>query len=86
MCKLRIDFDRMVLSGPSTMSDPDPVFEDSFTVGDCNVDSLTVTNPGGASPPVICGYNTGQHMWVPASDMCNTINIDIDTGTTSSAN
>merc|ERR1719192_992294 len=32
--------------------------------------------------PVICGYNTGQHMWVPASDSCVTINLDIDTATT----
>ena len=38
--------------------------------------------PGYSAPPVICGYNTGQHMWVPASDSCNQINIDIDTGST----
>ena len=36
----------------------------------------------GREPPIICGYNTGQHMWVPASDSCNQINIDIDTGST----
>ena len=35
--------------------------------------------PGFNPPPVICGYNTGQHMWVPASDSCVTINLDIDT-------
>merc|ERR1712117_468806 len=81
VCKLRIDFDVMVLTDPVTMSST-AVAADGPRVGDCNYDSLTVTNPGGASPPVICGYNTGQHMWVPASDMCNTINIDIDTGTT----
>ena len=34
------------------------------------------------APPVICGYNTGQHMWIPASDQCHQINIDIDTGST----
>ena len=38
-------------------------------------DTLTVTNPNGIVPPTICGYNTGQHMWVPASDQCNEINI-----------
>ena len=47
-------------------------------------DTMTFSNPGGAVPPTICGYNTGQHMWVPASDSCNQINIDIDTGSTSS--
>ena len=34
------------------------------------------------APPVICGFNTGQHMWVPASDQCNQININIDTANT----
>ena len=28
------------------------------------------------------GYNTGQHMFVPASDECNRIHINIDTGST----
>ena len=41
-----------------------------------------VLNPGHASSPIICGYNSGQHMFVPASDQCNKIQINIDTGTT----
>merc|ERR1712083_749743 len=81
VCKLRIDFDTMVLHGPFTISSTASA-DDGPRVGDCGYDSLSVTNPGGQSPPVICGYNTGQHMWVPASDSCNSINIDIDTGTT----
>merc|ERR1711971_828041 len=81
VCKLRIDFDTMVLTAPSGVSST-PAAADSITVGDCTVDSLTVSNPGGAVPPTICGYNTGQHMWVPASDSCNQIHIDIDTGST----
>jgi hypothetical protein len=82
VCKLRIDFDTMVLTAPSGVSST-PAAADSITVGDCTVDSLTVSNPGGSTPPTICGYNTGQHMFVPASVACNQINIDIDTGTTS---
>merc|ERR1719284_1851172 len=58
------------------------VYTDSTRVGDCGTDSLTISNPGGPIPPTICGYNTGQHMFVPASTQCNQINIDIDTGTT----
>ena len=46
-------------------------------VGDCMTDTLTVSNPGGAVLPVICGVNTGQHMFVPASDSCNEININL---------
>ena len=36
---------------------------------------------GGKSPPVICGVNTGQHMYLDASPSCNTLKIDVDTGT-----
>merc|ERR1711978_713131 len=72
----------MVLTAPSGVSST-PAAADSITVGDCTVDSLTVSNPGGSTPPTICGYNTGQHMFVPASVACNQINIDIDTGSTS---
>ena len=50
--------------------------------GACYYDKLTVSSPGAQAPPVICGYNTGQHMWIPASDQCTSINIDIDTGIT----
>ena len=85
VCKLRIDFDTMVLTAPSGITTPvttGSVLADSITVGDCTADSLTVSNPGGVTPPTICGYNTGQHMFVPASPQCNQINIDIDTGTT----
>ena len=80
VCKLRIDFDTLVLAGPYA---PTPVVvADETKWGDCSTDTLTVTNPGGPSPPIICGLNTGQHMYVPASDACNTINIDVDSGTT----
>ena len=34
--------------------------------------------PGYTPPPVICGYNTGQHMYIGASDLCNRIIIDMD--------
>eukprot|EP00091_Calanus_sinicus_P003547 TRINITY_DN1371_c0_g1_i3.p1 TRINITY_DN1371_c0_g1~~TRINITY_DN1371_c0_g1_i3.p1 ORF type:complete len:307 (-),score=40.59 TRINITY_DN1371_c0_g1_i3:169-1023(-) len=79
ICKLRIDFDTMVLAGPFTNH---ILASEGPKLGDCFYDTLTVSNPGGSSPPILCGYNTGQHIFVPASDSCNTINIDIDTGTT----
>jgi len=79
VCKIRLDFDTMVLAPPYTTT---TTADDGIRVGDCLYDTLTVTNPGGKSPPIICGYNTGQHMFIPASDSCNTINIDVDTGTT----
>ena len=48
----------------------DTSYLESYTVGDCNTDMLTVTSPCGATPPTICGYNTGQHIWVPAGICC----------------
>ena len=85
VCKLRIDFDTMVLTAPVTYV-ANPTAASTYLygsyIGDCTTDTLTVSNPGGAVPPTICGYNTGQHMWVPASDSCNQIHIDIDTGST----
>merc|ERR1712223_1786792 len=37
----------------------------------CLDDSFSVTNPGGISPPTICGKNQGRHMYVDASADCN---------------
>lgn len=31
------------------------------SLGDCIEESFTVSSPGVAAPPVICGFNTGQH-------------------------
>ena len=77
-----MDFDVMVLTGPYGLSST-VAATDGPRATDCGTDTFTVTNPGGATPPIICGYNTGQHMFVPASDQCNIVNIDIDTGSTS---
>ena len=42
---------------------------------------ILVGVPGFTPPPIICGYNTGQHMYVPACPACVTITLDLDTGT-----
>ena len=39
--------------------------------------TLSVTVPGGNSPPVICGLNTGQHMYIDPSDQCNDLAFNI---------
>jgi len=82
VCKLRLDFDTMVLAPPFSNAATSVTADMGPKYGDCVTDTLTVSNPGGSSPPIICGYNTGQHIFVPASESCNTINIDIDTSTT----
>merc|ERR1719420_2242731 len=50
VCKLRIDFDTMVLTSPGGISST-AVYTDSTSVGDCGTDTLTISNPGGPIPP-----------------------------------
>ena len=52
VCQLRLDFDEMDLS------QPDP------TTHQCTSDRFVVT--GGAPVPIICGRNTGEHMYIDA--------------------
>jgi len=50
ICQLRLDFNMFDIT-------------DVATTGVCT-DSFTVTGPTGRNPSVICGVNTGQHMYV----------------------
>ena len=43
---------------------------------------MTVTTPGSPAPPIICGYNTGQHMYVESSDQCNKIVFNLGLSST----
>ena len=42
--------------------------KDVADVGRCKDDQFSVTSPGNAAPPVICGTNTGDHMYVNVND------------------
>ena len=76
---LRLDFTEFDIAQPFTCgSSSTPVqcgITDGPLIGDCIYDSFTVTTPGSPAPPVICGYNTGQHMYEEASNLCNMIVI-----------
>jgi len=87
VCQLRLDFETFVLNDPVTPTD--------ITVGtagapgaatrqgNCDTDSFGVTVPGGKAPPIICGTNTGQHMYIPASETgCNTLTSNIGAAST----
>lgn len=44
----------------------------------CTIDSFSVTSPSGVSPPVICGTNNGEHMYVEATpSYCNTLGFSL---------
>lgn len=63
ICQVRLDFTQQVMAQPAVAT------------GLCNVDSLAVApngvgaggaQPGTAAPPLICGTNTGHHMYIDA--------------------
>jgi len=72
----------MVLAPPGVVTRANALNTDGTFTGDCQTDTLTVTSPCGRTVPTICGFNSGQHMWVPASDQCHQININVDTANT----
>jgi len=89
VCQLRLDFETFVLNDPVTATDitvgPAAAAAGSANrIGNCDTDSFSVTSPGSKAPPLICGTNTGQHMYVPASSQCNVLNSNIGSASTAS--
>merc|ERR1719483_1177105 len=86
VCQLRLDFETFVLNNPVTATTitvgPAAASGTANRVGNCDTDSFSVTTPGGKAPPLICGTNTGQHMYVPASSQCNVLNGNIGSAST----
>lgn len=61
ICQIRLDFTSLVQAQPTT------------TTGNCGTDTLTIapgggagTQPGTVAPPVLCGTNTGHHVYLDA--------------------
>ncbi|TRY74632.1 hypothetical protein TCAL_15612, partial [Tigriopus californicus] len=70
ICRIRFDF---VASGSLTTL--------PGAIGDCTMDTFGITAPGNFAPPIICGFNTGQHMIVDADpDNCNEATFDFSGG------
>jgi len=86
--QLRLDFTSFVLSNPATgvatsfnllNGAANPTAAGAFTTinGQCTEDSFTVSSPGSVGSPEICGVNTGDHMYIDASDSCNSLTFQI---------
>jgi len=79
VCKLRLDFETFVMNNAVTLTDSNIIAGGTTSIltgafsdrGRCRTDTFGVTSPGNPSIPIICGTNTGYHMYVPASDQCN---------------
>jgi len=84
--QLRLDFTTFVIGEPSDGAAPpgvtllngvpDPTGAagvDHNTGGQCLQDSFVVTSPGSSGSDVICGTNSGEHLYIDASSSCNTL-------------
>ncbi|XP_059088965.1 uncharacterized protein LOC131885059 [Tigriopus californicus] len=84
ICRIRLDFVSFSIAGPSVGTTSVRAFSmNGGAIGDCTTDTFSVTAPESVSSPVICGFNTGQHMILDASDGCHLAAFDFGgTGTT----
>lgn len=84
MCQLRLDFETFTLTNPQT-NIAITVGITLNRMGQCETDFFSVSAPGHKAPPLICGENSGMHMYVPATDSCNTLSSFFGTGTTTTS-
>merc|ERR1712029_787772 len=85
--QLRLDFETFNIAGPSSantitvLSTSNNVVTTAGTLSNlatvCLDDAFAVSNPGGQSPPVICGNNNDMHMYVDASADCNAMTFTL---------
>lgn len=90
ICQLRLDFDTFVIAGPSTLTlsvylqsggNPSSAgAKAGSTATMCLTDMFTISSDPGLSVPGVCGTLTGEHMYVSASEMCNTMNFKLGSG------
>jgi len=84
ICKLRLDLVALDIAGPFTggpytatsFTASNPYHDQSWSAGRCIYDSFTIT--GTTDINTLCGFNTGQHLYIPSLSVCNTITIKIN--------
>lgn len=83
VCQLRLDFETFTLSEAFTETgNTAATYPIPLAIGVCSTDFFAISVPGGKAPPLICGENTGYHMYVPAAPACNAMTAFFGTGTT----
>jgi len=85
ICQIRLDFSSFVITGPSTattsvgkMLAGQAHLAAGVEVGDvtqCLTDTFSITNQ--RTVPVICGTNSGFHVYFDASDNCNSLDFQL---------
>merc|ERR1712117_894159 len=91
--QLRLDFITFNIAGPSTATTSigkmidgrlDPLEAKGVQVTEssrCNTDLFSISNPGGPSPPKICGYNADTHMYVDLGEDCIELTFQLGSST-----
>merc|ERR1712141_467738 len=88
ICRIRYDFTTNVLATQSSISTSSTAgtgtyLTANYAAGACLTDQMSITSPGGIGSPIICGYNSGQHMVLDTSGAeCQTVNFNIGSTTT----
>lgn len=86
VCRIRFDFTMFNLAAPFTMqtgncANADCSASAAYAVGDCQIDTFSITAPGFAGSPLICGTNEGQHMILDSDGTsCSKVNIGLGNG------
>jgi hypothetical protein len=86
ICRIKFDFTTFSIETPQTgsVASPSTATSGGPAIGDCTGDMFTITSPGNVAPPMICGFNTGQHMYVDASDAGHVASFFLSTSSTTS--
>lgn len=90
ICRIKFDFNTFELNGPVTgltgtttsantvLGTDAGALATESAIGDCLVDTFSITSPAGRSSPIICGTNPNQHMIVDiVGSECATVNLGI---------
>jgi len=82
VCRIKFDFTTFNLAAPYTSAAGTGVgAQIAVAVGDCQIDTFSITSPGYAGSPIICGTNANQHMIMDVDGTsCSKINIGLGNG------
>jgi len=90
ICRIRLDLNTFTIASPNTgygtrykngAAATYPIGT-AQAIGDCWIDTFFVNTPYGRSTPVICGVNSGQHIYVDTADSeCVDVHYGIGGGT-----
>ena len=77
VCRIKLELNTFDITGPIAKSD---AAADKAAIGKCQLESMSISSPGMKPPPIICGINSGQHMFLDVSGSdCIDVNININT-------